>query len=58
MSPDTDATLGYSDVIPLLPAAQVYSFMEAACGQLFLGILVARLVALQILHSQEESRRG
>ncbi len=53
----TLTTLGYGDVTPVLPAAQVYSFVEAACGQLFLGILVARLIALQILHSRAESGR-
>ena len=46
----TLTTLGYGDVAPRLPAAQSYAVMEAACGQIFLAVLIARLVALQIVH--------
>ncbi len=48
----TLTTLGYGDITPHLPAAQTYAIMEAACGQIFLTVLVARLVALQIIHSR------
>jgi voltage-gated potassium channel Kch len=44
----TLTTLGYGDIVPRLQAAQSYAVMEAACGQIFLTVLVARLVALQI----------
>ena len=47
----TLTTLGYGDITPVLPAAQSYAIMEAACGQIFLTVLVARLVALQIIHN-------
>lgn len=47
----TLTTLGYGDITPLTHAAQSYAVMEAACGQIFLTVLVARLVALQIIHS-------
>lgn len=47
----TLTTLGYGDITPQLPAAQSYAVMEAASGQIFLTVLVARLVALQIIHS-------
>jgi len=47
----TLTTLGYGDITPVLSAAQSYAFMEAACGQIFLTVLIARLVALQINHS-------
>lgn len=50
----TLTTLGYGDITPQLPAAQIYAFMEAACGQLFLAVLVARLVALQIMERRVE----
>ena len=50
----TLTTLGYGDITPVLPAAQSYALMEAACGQMFLTVLIARLVALQIIHSQKE----
>jgi len=51
----TLTTLGYGDITPQLPAVQSYAVMEAACGQIFLTVLVARLVALQIIHSQSIS---
>jgi voltage-gated potassium channel Kch len=47
----TLTTLGYGDITPQLPAVQSYAVMEAACGQVFLTVLVARLVALQIMHN-------
>jgi len=47
----TLTTLGYGDITPQLPGVQIYAFMEAACGQVFLAVLVARLVALQIMHN-------
>jgi voltage-gated potassium channel len=50
----TLTTLGYGDITPQLPAVQSYAVMEAACGQVFLTVLVARLVALQIIHSQKK----
>jgi len=47
----TLTTLGYGDVIPAQPAVQNYSVMEAVFGQIFLAVVIARLVALQILHT-------
>jgi voltage-gated potassium channel Kch len=44
-------TIGYGDITPLTPAAQIYAFLEAVCGQIFLTVLIARLVALHIVHS-------
>lgn len=44
-------TIGYGDITPLSPAAQTYAYLEAACGQIFLTVLIARLVALHIIHS-------
>lgn len=49
----TLTTLGYGDITPQLPAVQSYAVMEAAFGQIFLTVLVARLVALQIVHSNK-----
>jgi len=49
----TLTTLGYGDITPQLHAVQSYAVMEAACGQIFLTVLVARLVALQIIHSNK-----
>jgi len=54
----TLTTLGYGDITPTLPAAQSFAFMEAACGQIFLAVLVARLVALHIVHSGSPTEAG
>ena len=54
----TLTTLGYGDITPQLPAVQSYAVMEAACGQIFLTVLVARLVALQIIHSNKDEERN
>jgi len=53
----TLTTLGYGDITPQLPAVQSYAIMEAACGQVFLTVLVARLVALQIIHGNKAEER-
>jgi hypothetical protein len=44
----TMTTLGYGDVSPLTPIAMTASYAEAMFGQLYLAILVARLVGLYI----------
>lgn len=49
----TLTTLGYGDVLPVHPAARVLAFLEAVTGVLYLATLVARLVALHIVHEAE-----
>jgi hypothetical protein len=44
----TMTTLGYGDVSPLTSYAMTASYAEAMFGQLYLAILVARLVGLYI----------
>ena len=44
----TLTTLGYGNVIPLTPRAEALAISEAIAGQLFLAVLLARLVALEI----------
>ena len=58
----TLTTLGYGDIVPISPSARALATLEAVTGQLFLTVLVARLVGLHITHSsryrsedQEES---
>ena len=51
----TLTTLGYGDIQPLGKMARTLAWMEAACGQIFLAVLVARLVGLQI--AQTSGRR-
>ncbi len=47
----TMTTLGYGDIVPVNPAARMLSVLQALTGQLYLVVLVARLVGLHIAHS-------
>jgi len=49
----TMTTLGYGDIGPLTPATRSLVTLEALLGQLFLAVLMARLVALHIMHGTE-----
>lgn len=51
----TLTTLGYGDISPASAGAQTLVTLEALAGQLYLVIMIARLVALQIAHSERES---
>ncbi len=44
----TLTTLGYGDILPMSIPARTFASFEAVCGQLFLAVLVARLVGLHI----------
>ena len=52
----TMTTLGYGDVLPVKPAAQTFAALQAATGQIYLAVLVARLVGLHIVHSNEAGK--
>jgi voltage-gated potassium channel Kch len=43
----TLATLGYGDVVPASPIARSLAICEAVGAQLFVAVLIARLVSLQ-----------
>lgn len=45
----TLATLGYGDITPVTALAGTLAAMEAITGQLYIGITVARLVALSLV---------
>jgi hypothetical protein len=49
----TLATLGYGDIAPLTPTARTLAWLEAVLGQLYIAVLVARLVGLHISHSAQ-----
>ncbi len=51
----TLTTLGYGNVVPLTPRADALAMSNAIVGQLYLTVLVARLVALNLLNGQEQS---
>ena len=46
----TLSTLGYGDIIPVKNFARAFSALEAIIGQLYVAILIARLVGLHIYH--------
>ena len=52
----TLTTLGYGDIIPMTGPAKLSSALEAVVGQLYIALLVARLVGLQISQSMEAKR--
>jgi len=54
----TLTTLGYGDIVPVSPVARTLATLEAVTGQLYLAVLVARLVGLHIAGSlgQRSSR--
>ncbi len=52
----TLTTLGYGDIVPISPTARVLATLEAIMGQLYLTVLVARLVGLNIVRSDGDRR--
>ncbi len=56
----TLTSTGYGDITPLHPYARSLATAEALAGNLFLAVLVARLVALEIdwRHEQRDLRRA
>jgi len=53
----TITTLGYGDIIPATNLARVVSMLEAFVGQVYLVVLVARLVGMYIAQSLREPQR-
>jgi len=47
----TLTTVGYGDVVPRSPATRTVATLEAVMGQIYLTVLVARLVGLHIVHA-------
>ncbi len=52
----TMSTLGYGDILPASSSARMFATVEAIMGQIYLTVLVARLVGLQIAHSTMAAR--
>jgi uncharacterized membrane protein len=50
----TLTTLGYGDIAGATPVAKNLSVLEALIGQIYLVVLVARLVGLEISHSSKK----
>ncbi len=47
----TSTTLGYGDITPVTPPAQLIATMEAITGQFYLAILVARLIGMYLFEA-------
>jgi hypothetical protein len=52
----TMTTLGYGDIVPVSPPARMLAGLQAVTGQLYIAVLVARLVGLHVVHSRSENR--
>jgi hypothetical protein len=48
----TLATLGYGDIVPVGDVARGVAILEAVSGQLYLAVMIARLVSLYVLHAK------
>lgn len=44
----TQTTLGYGDISPTLPVARTFAMFQAIMGQLYLAVVIARLVGIHI----------
>jgi hypothetical protein len=53
----TLATLGYGDIVPRSEVARGLTIMEAVAGQLYLAVLVARLVSLYVSGKGKDNQR-
>jgi Ion channel len=51
----TLTTVGYGDITPVKPIARTLAMGEALTGQLYLAVLVARLVAMEVISWQSKS---
>ncbi len=50
----TLTTVGYGDITGATPVAKNLSILEAVIGQIYLVVLVARLVGMEIFHSSDK----
>jgi voltage-gated potassium channel len=53
----TLTTVGYGDVVPHSDAARTLAALEAVAGQIYLTVLIARLVGLHIVHHTTSSQK-
>jgi voltage-gated potassium channel Kch len=53
----TLTTVGYGDIVPRSSVARTFAMLEAVMGQIYLTVLVARLVGLHIVHSNSSHSR-
>jgi hypothetical protein len=53
----TQTTLGFGDITPVRSIPRALAAIQAVLGQMYLVALVARLVAMQLVHSSEVGER-
>ena len=54
----TLSTVGYGDITPVRPIARTLSMGEAMTGQLYLAVLIARLVAMEVITWQSKTSQN
>jgi len=54
----TLTTVGYGDITPVLPIARTLAMGEALAGQLYLAVMIARLVAMEVVFWQQGATRN
>ena len=54
----TLSTVGYGDITPVRPIARALAMGEAMTGQLYLAVLIARLVALEVITWQSKTNHS
>jgi hypothetical protein len=54
----TLTTLGYGDITPVRPIARNLAITEALTGQLYLAVMLARLVAMEVITWQEKAAQN
>ncbi len=54
----TLSTVGYGDITPVRPIARTLAMGEALAGQLYLAVLIARLVAMEVVAWQSKTSQN
>lgn len=50
----TQTTLGYGDLSPVTGIARAFAMVQALVGQIYIAVVVARLVGLEIVHASSD----
>ena len=53
----TLATVGYGDITPTHPLTAITTAIEAVIGQMYIGIVIARLVGLHLLEAENGTKK-